>query len=175
MGILRMLKKKSFSVENGACGLRGLRGFSLLELLVIVMFVGVLGGLAVRPIQQGIQSYKIDRAASMMISQMRRAQSLSRVRGTVSDVFLNHTDGTIVIRDAADPSNLSQVVGQLEPGIVFRFVPSGPVRFFPRGFVRGGTIILGDRHGHVKSVSITASGRAEASKTIRVQNEQQEL
>lgn len=139
------------------------RGFTLLDLLIVIGIVLILATISVQPIRQGIQAYKVDQAINLTLSKLERARSLAQSRNTIAEVQLNSEAGTIQIVDTADRSNNAEVALVLETGVSLKEMPKASIRFFPRGYARGGTITLGDDYGHLKSITITASGSMEVS------------
>lgn len=129
------------------------KGFGLLDLFIVATFVAVIAAFSFQPVRQGIQAYRLDQAVNLTLAKLERARSLARSRGQFAEVVLDKDAGILIV------AGESELV--LSPGVSFQEVPGAPIRFSPRGYARGGSIVLTDDYGHSKTITITASGAME--------------
>lgn len=129
-----------------------------MDVLLTVAVIGVLAGLVVTPVQEAVSRYRLGAAAAMVASELRTARSLAMTHGSVVEVSFNRETRSLQVRDLADPSNPARHVKSLAEGVDFSSVPSVAIRFFPRGFVRGGTVALQNHYGDRLFVVLDPSG-----------------
>lgn len=137
------------------------KGFSSVELLLTVAIGGILLGLSATPLLESIQKYRLASEAQEIVSVMQRARMLALSQGSAFQVNIDTQAQALRIVDLSDPANPSLAARRLPEGYAFSVQPSNPIRFLPRGYVRGGTIELSDSKGRAITISVPASGEAQ--------------
>lgn len=131
-----------------------------MDLLLTMAIAGLLLSLSATPLLEGVGKYRLSSEAQEIVSKMERARMLALSQGSAYQVNIDAASQSLKIVDLSDPANPGLAAIQLRDGFAFSRVPSNPIRFLPRGYVRGGTIELTDQKGQAVSISVQASGKA---------------
>ncbi len=136
------------------------RGFTAIDLMATLLLVVVVAGLSVAPLRQSIDRYRISSEARRIATELQRARSLAQTKGSIFQVTIDSNSGSLQVTDLADASNQRAQL-KLRHGTTFESTPSNTLRLYPKGYARGGDIVLASPDGHRARVSLLASGRTQ--------------
>ncbi len=136
-------------------------GFTVTEVMVVMLFVVVIGGMAVPNIQKSVSLYRLTASANLVATEMNAGRVLAVSRSWLYEIDLNTTNNTIQLIDPDDSNNNPRIAQSLESNITFYTFPDPAIRFDDRGHARGGTIVLQNEMGDTLSVLVNASGKVK--------------
>jgi type II secretion system protein H len=81
-------------------------GFTLLEVLVVVLIMGIVGTTAMMSVSASMTQTRVQRAASVISTDLRLAQSMAERQRRPVEVVFDPTARVMRVRDAANPATV---------------------------------------------------------------------
>jgi type II secretory pathway pseudopilin PulG len=131
-------------------------GFTLIETMVVGIMVTILGTLVIPQIQGTLSAYRLTASANLVADELNAGWALAVSTGSVHVVTVDGVDETIQITDPNDAANLPRTEKPLQEGS--SFTSWDPIRFYSRGLVDGGDIVIQDNFSNSLTITITAGG-----------------
>lgn len=131
-------------------------GFTLIESMVVGIMVAVIGSMVIPQIQEVLSSYRLAASANLVADELNAGWVLAVSTGSVHVVTIDGSDETIQITDPNDSANIPRTEKPLQEGSSFS--SWDPIRFYSRGLVDGGDIVIEDNFGETRTITITAGG-----------------
>lgn len=131
-------------------------GFTLIESMVVGIMVTVIGSMVIPQIQGVLSSYRLAASANLVADELNAGWVLAVSTGSVHVVTIDGSDETIQITDPNDSANIPRTEKPLQEGSSFSSWDS--IRFYSRGLVDGGDIVIEDNFGETRTITITAGG-----------------
>lgn len=131
-------------------------GFTLIESMVVAIMVAVIGSMVIPQIQEVLSSYRLAASANLVADELNAGWVLAVSTGSVHVVTIDGSDETIQITDPNDSANIPRTEKPLQEGSSFS--SWDPIRFYSRGLVDGGDIVIEDNFGETRTITITAGG-----------------
>ncbi len=131
-------------------------GFTLIESMVVGIMVTVIGSMVIPQIQGVLSSYRLAASANLVADELNAGWVLAVSTGSVHVVTIDGSDETIQITDPNDSANIPRTEKPLQEGSSFS--SWDPIRFYSRGLVDGGDIVIEDNFGETRTITITAGG-----------------
>ena len=131
-------------------------GFTLIETMVVGIMVAVIGSMVIPQMQGILSSYRLTASANLVADELNAGWALAVSTGSVHVVTVDGVDDTIQITDPNDAANIPRTEKPLQAGS--SFTSWDPIRFYSRGLVDGGVIVLQDTFGNTRTITLTAGG-----------------
>jgi len=124
--------------------------------MVVGIMVAVIGSMVIPQIQEVLSSYRLAASANLVADELNAGWVLAVSTGSVHVVTIDGSDETIQITDPNDSANIPRTEKPLQEGSSFS--SWDPIRFYSRGLVDGGDIVIEDNFGETRTITITAGG-----------------
>lgn len=131
-------------------------GFTLIESMVVGIMVAVIGSMVIPQIQEVLSSYRLAASANLVADELNAGWVLAVSTGSVHVATIDGSVETIQITDPNDSANIPRTEKSLQEGSSFSSWDS--IRFYSRGLVDGGDIVIEDNFGETRTITITAGG-----------------
>ena len=86
--------------------MRSRNGFTLIELLIVLILIGIVGGMAVTNVGRTMSQTRVQRAASVIATDLRLAHSMAARQRRPVVIAVDGTNRVIRVRDAATPTTV---------------------------------------------------------------------
>lgn len=136
-------------------------GFSVVELVIVLGVLVVIAAFAVPSIQGSMTEYRLTASANLVAQELDAARVLAISRGAIYEV--QFTERAVSVIDTEDLTK-ARATKVLEEGVRVAVQPTAKIRFFPRGYARGGNLILQNEGGSLVRINVLASGKIEVSR-----------
>jgi type II secretion system protein H len=141
--------------------LRSRKGFTLIEMLVVAILMAIALGFAAAPIGRTLARLRVERAATVVASDLRLAPSLAARQKAAVRMSVNTTDRTYTLTDRASGAVLVTrhlAVGS-EGQINTLLATPSQVDFYPNGIASDSMRLTLRAAGHQRIVRMTRAGQ----------------
>lgn len=143
-------------------------GFTTFELMVVGIVAIIVFSVAVPTINRSMAASKLSSAALQLATDLEFARSAAMSRNSIYRLQLFTAEDMFQVIDA-ELGDLLQAPRELERGISILSTPANPIRFFSRGYARGGTVTLQNEFGETITVTVRPSGMVEVGDYVQAQ------
>jgi prepilin-type N-terminal cleavage/methylation domain-containing protein len=125
-------------------------GFTLIELVLVLVLLAAAGAMAVPAVQPALESVRAEAAARRTASFLDDARRRAVLERRVLVVRCRPDEERLVLLGAA----AGEKVFQVPEGLAIASCRPEELRYFPQGSASGMTLLLRDRRGRERSVSV---------------------
>jgi type II secretion system protein H len=148
--------------------MRSRNGFTLLEVLIVLIIVGVVGGVVTVNVNRGMQNSNVQRAASVIATDLRQAHSLAARQRRPVEIVVDPTARVLRVRDALTPTT---VYAERHFGLTSEQPVQGmtttesSVRVFPNGLASSPVTVTVSWGPRTRTVLMTRAGMVRVGGT----------
>lgn len=148
--------------------MRSRNGFTLMELLIVLIIVGIAGGVAMTNVSASMRQTRVQRAASVIATDLRQAHSLAARQRRPVEIDIDTVLHIVRIRDAATPTTIytQRTFGlQSEQPVRSMGASTTTMRVFPNGLAADSIRVTVRWEGRQRNVHMSRAGMVRVSGT----------